>query len=186
MIGIDLLLFFRAKKNLLQQRVPTTYVDSVSSKDFDSNGIITSSISATKNGVTETVFHLSESAQRALRIGCELPKYNIVSRLNEYQDRCCSTAANLDCTKETLAVLTLGLVGESGEIADHIKKYMGQGHDFDEQKIKLELGDLFYYVAVMSHVLGFTLQDVAQVNIDKLSKRYPDGFSVEKSKNRIE
>lgn len=111
--------------------------------------------------------------------------HNVVT-LNEYQQFAGNTAnRNLD-EKLNVAVLALGLTGEAGEVADHIKKHVGHDHELDKDKVLKELGDSLWYVAVLSNALGFTLQEVAQHNVDKLTKRYPAGFSVEASKNRSE
>ncbi len=108
----------------------------------------------------------------------------IVKTLDEYQQIACSTAnKNLDFKTE-VATLALGVAGESGEVADHIKKHIGHAHDLDREKVIKELGDVMWYVATLSDLLGVTLQDVAQRNVDKLALRYPNGFSVEASKNR--
>jgi hypothetical protein len=68
-----------------------------------------------------------------------------------------------------LNAAALGLNGEAGEIADHVKKVMFHGHPLDDDtkdKIAKEIGD------------------IAQMNVDKLKKRYPEGFSTERSLNR--
>jgi NTP pyrophosphatase (non-canonical NTP hydrolase) len=88
-----------------------------------------------------------------------------------------------DAHKE-LSVYALGLTGESGEVADLIKKHVGHGHDLDGTKILLELGDVLWYVAALANVVGWSLEEVAEANVQKLRKRYPDGFSPEASKAR--
>ncbi len=79
----------------------------------------------------------------------------------------------------------LGLAGESGEVCDLIKKYLGHGHELDVEKLKLELGDVLWYIAGLAHVLGLSLPGVAKANIAKLQARYPEGFTEEASKNRV-
>lgn len=94
-----------------------------------------------------------------------------------------------------LASYTLGLVGETAEVAalamisagalaDYIKKHIGHGHPLDLEKLKLELGDVLWYVAMLAHINGLSLMEVANANIEKLQKRYPNGFSTEASINR--
>jgi NTP pyrophosphatase (non-canonical NTP hydrolase) len=85
-----------------------------------------------------------------------------------------------------LPAYALGLSGEAGEVADLVKKHIGHGHDLDVNKLKLELGDVLWYIAGLAHVLGLTLSEVAEANVAKLKRRYPDGFSHEASKNRSE
>jgi len=80
----------------------------------------------------------------------------------------------------------LGLCGESGECADLYKKYLYQDHGFSKTAVIAELGDVLWYCAELAAGLGVTLEDVAWANIEKLRKRYPDGFEVERSVNREE
>ncbi len=104
--------------------------------------------------------------------------------LNTYQKLSQRTAAMHQDNDKALVIAALGLGGESGEILDHIKKYYGHGHELDAEYLKKELGDILWYVAYMAEVLGLKLEDIAKGNIDKLTKRYPEGFSTEASKNR--
>ena len=76
----------------------------------------------------------------------------------------------------------LGITGEAGEVSDLIKKWCYHGHDLDVEKVRKEIGDILFYVSLMAVGVGSTLDEIAQMNIDKLSKRYPNGFSVEDSK----
>jgi NTP pyrophosphatase (non-canonical NTP hydrolase) len=104
--------------------------------------------------------------------------------LNKYQDLANKTAGNKEGFYSTLAIWSLGLTGESGEVADIIKKVVGHGHDLDREELKKELGDVLWYIASLSTELGFSLEEVAERNIDKLEKRYPDGFSYYRSQYR--
>lgn len=77
----------------------------------------------------------------------------------------------------------LGLAGETGECCDLWKKHAFHGHEFDREKFKKELGDVYFYLAEGCSSIDTTLEEIAQLNIDKLSKRYPDGkFTEEASK----
>jgi NTP pyrophosphatase (non-canonical NTP hydrolase) len=78
----------------------------------------------------------------------------------------------------------MGLCGESGEVIDIVKKHLAQGHALDREKIIKELGDVAWYMAEIATVLDVELEDVLVQNIEKLKKRYPEGFSTEKSVNR--
>ena len=82
-------------------------------------------------------------------------------------------------------------------MADIVKKAIYHGHGFQPShcpgeedgntyKLALVLGDIMYYVSIMAHELGYTLQDIAEMNIAKLAKRYPDGFSREASQARVD
>lgn len=80
----------------------------------------------------------------------------------------------------------MGLSGESGEALDILKKHMFQGHPLDREHLALELGDVAWYLAVSADALGYTLDDILLMNIDKLHKRYPNGFAAERSLYRLE
>lgn len=80
----------------------------------------------------------------------------------------------------------LGLVGETGETVDYLKKVLFHGHKFDKEKLSSELGDVLWYVSQLALIYGLDLQFVAEDNIKKLKKRYPEGFTTERSVNREE
>lgn len=80
----------------------------------------------------------------------------------------------------------LGLAGESGECADLLKKRYYQDGRSIRADLFDELGDVLWYVVEAAHGLGFTLEQVAEHNIDKLKKRYPEGFDPERSLHRAE
>lgn len=80
----------------------------------------------------------------------------------------------------------MGLCGEAGECIDIVKKAMHQGHALDLGKLAEELGDVLWYCAETASGMGMSLADVAAANIDKLRKRYPDGFEAERSVHRGE
>lgn len=81
---------------------------------------------------------------------------------------------------------SLGLSGETGELNDMIKKTIFHGHELEEEKVKKELGDIMWYVAMMCESFGFEMEDIMQMNIDKLKARYPEGFSEWDSQHRKE
>lgn len=94
---------------------------------------------------------------------------------------------NVDLTDEELLLnATLGSLGELGEIADHVKKYMYQGHDLDIEAVAKEIGDVLWYLNLLAEVTGYSLEEIAAMNIAKLEKRYPDKFSSGASINRLE
>ncbi len=80
----------------------------------------------------------------------------------------------------------LGLSGEAGEATDMVKKAIFHKHPIDINDLTKELGDVMWYVAMCCNALNISLDDVMKGNIDKLRKRYPDGFSTEASINREE
>ncbi|AAP99968.1 MULTISPECIES: nucleoside triphosphate pyrophosphohydrolase family protein [Prochlorococcus] len=94
--------------------------------------------------------------------------------LNQYQDKSRDTARYPNVGNNVIYP-TLGLAGESGEVADKVKKVLrdkeGLFDEDEKQQIKMELGDVLWYVAQLSTELGFELNDVASSNLEKLSSR---------------
>ena len=100
-------------------------------------------------------------------------------QLNEYQARC----HRFDTFYPTEEFLErgmldkiLGLVGESGEVADKFKKISrdcgAEPSQQDYHEIAKELGDVFWYLAELSHYLGYSLEEIAQMNLHKLEDRF--------------
>lgn len=85
---------------------------------------------------------------------------------------------------EQLLNACLGLSGEVGEFNDEVKKMIFHEHEYNEDKLVKELGDICWYLALACDSLSISLSDVMALNIEKLRKRYPEGFSAEASKNR--
>ena len=83
-------------------------------------------------------------------------------------------------TDDMLRHAVFGLASEAGEVAGIFQKSY-QGHPVDLEHVKKELGDILWFVAETCTALGFSMSDVAQMNIDKLKARFPDGFSAERS-----
>jgi NTP pyrophosphatase (non-canonical NTP hydrolase) len=75
-------------------------------------------------------------------------------------------------------IWALGLAGEAGEVCDLLKKVNGHGKPYDAEKLKLELGDVLWYVAAIALGHGFSLDELMVANVSKLRARYKDGFSV--------
>ena len=94
--------------------------------------------------------------------------------LNEYLLKSRKTALYPD-VGENFIYPTLGLTGEAGEVAEKVKKVLRDKEGFFDQQakdaIKLELGDVLWYIAQLSTELGFKLEDVAEENLKKLSSR---------------
>ena len=98
--------------------------------------------------------------------------------INEYQEKALRTASGYR-SDSLLLNGVMGLCGESGECIDIVKKAMFQGHTLDREHLAEELG-------VTAEGLGYDLESIMQRNIDKLAKRYPDGFETERSTHREE
>ena len=104
--------------------------------------------------------------------------------INEYQKLAMATLNPALDRKDVLINGVMGLCGESGEAIDIVKKWLAQGHELDREKLAKELGDIAWYLAETAYALDIPLEDILQANIDKLKKRYPEGFDAQRSINR--
>lgn len=93
--------------------------------------------------------------------------------INEYQNKAIETAIYGEGQK--IIYPTLGLCGESGEVADKVKKVLrdSNGEFTDEKKLEIakEIGDVAWYIAALCRDLGYTMEEVLQMNLDKLASR---------------
>ncbi|MCH5180592.1 MAG: nucleoside triphosphate pyrophosphohydrolase family protein [Erysipelotrichales bacterium] len=105
-------------------------------------------------------------------------------KINEYQKLAMTTLNPKLDDKEILINGVMGLCGESGEAIDIVKKHLAQGHELDKEHLANELGDIAWYLAETATAIGYDLEDIFQMNIDKLKKRYPNGFTTNDSINR--
>lgn len=103
--------------------------------------------------------------------------------IREYQERSMRTFTMGD---KNTAILNccIGLHGETGEVSDIVKKNIFQGHKLDVEHIKEELGDVMFYIVNLANVLDLNMEGILQGNVDKLLKRYPNGFNATDSVNR--
>ena len=106
--------------------------------------------------------------------------------INEYQKLAMTTLNPELSKKDVLINSVMGLCGESGEAIDIVKKWLAQGHELDKERLAKELGDIAWYLAEAATALDIPLEDILRANIDKLKKRYPEGFEKERSINRAE
>ncbi len=104
--------------------------------------------------------------------------------MNTYQELALRTSNAELSLAQRLTNGALGLSGESGEVADVLKKHLFHNHPLDREKLCKELGDVMWYIAMLAQTLDLSLEEVAQTNVDKLKARYPEGFSSERSQNR--
>jgi NTP pyrophosphatase (non-canonical NTP hydrolase) len=105
-------------------------------------------------------------------------------QLNEYQELAQRTSRKDISPDDHLFNGLLGLAGESGECCDLAKKHYFQDERNIYQDLIDELGDVMWYVVEVASALGVSLEEVAKHNIDKLRKRYPDGFDSNRSLHR--
>ena len=105
--------------------------------------------------------------------------------VNEYQRLAMSTLNPALDRKEVLINSVMGLCGEAGEAIDIVKKWLAQGHELDKVRLAKELGDVAWYLAEAATALDIPLEDIFQGNLDKLKKRYPEGFDTQKSVARL-
>lgn len=111
-------------------------------------------------------------------------------KLNEYQELSKRTIPRSELSKTNRALnisnFAMGLCGEAGEVTDILKKHLHHEHKLDREELKKELGDTLFYLSGISSMVGLTLEEVATTNIEKLRKRYPNGFREVDSINRTE
>ncbi|MGX7395330.1 MULTISPECIES: nucleoside triphosphate pyrophosphohydrolase family protein [Carnobacterium] len=102
---------------------------------------------------------------------------------NEYQKLANRT---LYGNEQVLTNCALGVASESGELVDLIKKYTFHGHDLNKKELVKEMGDVLWYLSQIAEWADIPFEDVAIQNIEKLKKRYPNGFSEERSRQRTD
>lgn len=102
---------------------------------------------------------------------------------NEYQRLAARTINPATNEKDQELHALHGMVGEIGELHSLYQKYY-QGHNIDSYHAKKELGDLLWFIAEYCTSQRWSLEEVMQLNIDKLKARYPEGFDAEHSLHR--
>ena len=98
--------------------------------------------------------------------------------LNEYQQKALETA--IYPTEYKVTYPALGLTREAGEVADKVKKVIrdNKGEISKEKAVELakEAGDVLWYIATLAHDIGFTLEEIGQMNYEKLHSRQQRGM----------
>ena len=102
----------------------------------------------------------------------------------DYQKQAMSILNPALSRKDALINGVMGLCGEAGEAIEIVKKHLYQGHDLDRKALAEELGDIAWYLAETAYGLEIPLEEIFRGNTEKLRKRYPEGFTPEKSVNR--
>lgn len=108
-----------------------------------------------------------------------------VLTLDAYQQAAARTISRDLMPSEIETHALHGMVAEIGELHGLYQKVY-QGHQADDVHLKKELGDLLWFIAEYCTACDWSLAEVAQMNIDKLKRRYPDGFDAEHSLHRKE
>lgn len=105
--------------------------------------------------------------------------------INDYQKEALRTEPKKMMTKiDRIVNGLMGLNGEAGEAIDILKKHLFQGHELNEEHLAKELGDIAWYLAVSADAIGYDLEKIFRMNIEKLRVRYPNGFETERSTRR--
>lgn len=89
--------------------------------------------------------------------------------------------------EETMKIWNaIGVAGEAGEICDLIKKGIFHQHGIDVEKLKKEIGDVCWYLAGLATQFNLDFGEILEANIEKLKQRYPNGFTSDDSKRRVD
>lgn len=111
----------------------------------------------------------------------------LIGKIQEYDMKFSNEQSN----KESVDIggifnACLGLSGEVGEFNDMIKKWVFHEKELDMEHAKKEAGDILWYVVMLCESFGWNMEEIMQMNVDKLKARYPEGFDVERANNRAE
>lgn len=92
---------------------------------------------------------------------------------NEYRQAAAGTwKFGGDSYKDALSYLTHGLTGEAGEVAEYVKKLLWHGKKPDIEGLPYELGDVLWYLDRLAALEGYTLEQIAEMNVAKLKARH--------------
>lgn len=111
----------------------------------------------------------------------------LIEKIQEYDMKFSSEQSN----KESVDIggifnACLGMSGEVGEFNDMIKKWVFHEKELDMEHAKKEAGDILWYVVMLCESFGWNMEEIMQMNVDKLKARYPEGFDVERANHRAE
>ena len=96
----------------------------------------------------------------------------------DYQKLCKGTANKFSDKEKEIMSWGLGISGEAGDVASCIKKTFAHENKVIQEGIKENLGDTLWYAAMICNFFGWDLEEVLKANVDKLKKRYPEGFTL--------
>lgn len=97
--------------------------------------------------------------------------------LKEYQKLTKTTAKKHDNKELALSNWALGIIGEAGDISSCIKKVVFHKNEAVKEGIKENIGDLMWYLSTLCNEFDWELQEILNENIEKLKKRFPQGFT---------
>lgn len=106
--------------------------------------------------------------------------------LHNYQEQAMRTRGNYESKRDQLLCAGLGLTGEAGEVAELLKKKMFHMKEVKDEEIVKELGDTLWYLALVADCIGWDLSVIASLNIEKLKRRYPAGFTYQAANQRVD
>jgi NTP pyrophosphatase (non-canonical NTP hydrolase) len=101
--------------------------------------------------------------------------------LKEYQLLCKKTAKKFETLEKEILTWGLGIAGEAGDVASCIKKTFAHNND-QKAGIRENIGDTLWYAAMICNVFKWDMQEVLEDNIEKLKKRFPNGFTIQDAK----
>ncbi len=104
-----------------------------------------------------------------------------INNLKEFQDLCKLTAKQFETPEKEILTWGLGITGEAGDVASCIKKTFAHDND-QKQGIRENIGDTLWYAAMICNFFDWNMQDLLEENIEKLRKRYPEGFNINNAK----
>lgn len=108
------------------------------------------------------------------------------SEMNQYQKDTARTLNPNMAEKDLVTMLGWGIHDEAGEVVDILKKRLFHEHPKDtlREKVCLEIGDLLWYIVRTASYFDIDMSDILATNIEKLRKRYPEGFDPQRSIHR--
>lgn len=111
----------------------------------------------------------------------------LIGKMQEYDMKFANDHSDNDCVDiGGIFNACLGLSGEVGEFNDMIKKWVFHEKELDMEHAKKEAGDILWYVVMLCESFGWNIDEIMQMNVDKLKARYPEGFDVERANHRVE
>lgn len=98
---------------------------------------------------------------------------------DDYQVAAARTVNPALTTEQRLFDAAAGLAEEAGEVLGQVRKHLFQERPLDDHELRLELGDVLWCLTMTAAIAGFSLEEVARANVEKLRQRYPEGLSAD-------